>query len=41
VEGDATVQQFKRKLDAAGVANTLKNLGTSLRECDGLGFQLS
>jgi glyoxylase I family protein len=30
VEGDATVQQFKRKLDAAGVANTLKNLGTSL-----------
>ena len=23
VEGDATVQQFKRKLDAAGVANTL------------------
>ena len=30
VEGDATVQQFKRKLEAAGVANTLKNLGTSL-----------
>ena len=30
VEGDASVQQFKRKLDAAGVANTLKNLGTSL-----------
>jgi glyoxylase I family protein len=30
VEGDVTVQQFKRKLDAAGVANTLKNLGTSL-----------
>jgi glyoxylase I family protein len=29
-EGDATVQQFKRKLDAAGVANTLTNLGTSL-----------
>jgi glyoxylase I family protein len=26
VEGDATVQQFKRKLDAAGVANTLLNL---------------
>jgi glyoxylase I family protein len=30
VEGDATVQQFKRKLDAAGVANTLRNPGTSL-----------
>jgi glyoxylase I family protein len=30
VEGDATVEQFKRRLDAAGVANTLKNLGTSL-----------
>ena len=30
VEGDTTVQQFKRKLEAAGVANTLKNLGTSL-----------
>jgi glyoxylase I family protein len=30
VEGDATVQQFKRKLDAAGVANTLTNPGTSL-----------
>jgi glyoxylase I family protein len=30
VEGDTTVQRFKHKLDAAGVANTLKNLGTSL-----------
>ena len=30
VEGEVTVQQFKRKLDAAGVANTLKILGTSL-----------
>jgi glyoxylase I family protein len=30
VDGDATVQQYKHKLDAAGVANTLKNLGTSL-----------
>jgi hypothetical protein len=30
VEGDATVQRFMRKLDAAGTANTLKNLGTSL-----------
>jgi len=30
VEGDATVQQFKRKLDAAGVVNTLTNPGTSL-----------
>jgi glyoxylase I family protein len=30
VEGDATMQRFKRKLDAAGIANTLKNLGTSL-----------
>src|SRR5258707_8162775 len=30
VEGDATVQRFKRKLDAAGIVNTLKNLGTSL-----------
>ena len=30
VEGEATVQQFKRKLDAAGIANTLKNPGTSL-----------
>jgi glyoxylase I family protein len=30
VEGDATVQQFKRKLDAAGVANTLMNLGAYL-----------
>jgi glyoxylase I family protein len=30
VEGDATLQQFKRKLDVAGVANALKNLGTSL-----------
>jgi glyoxylase I family protein len=30
VEGDATAEQFKRRLDAAGVANTLKNLGTSL-----------
>jgi glyoxylase I family protein len=30
VQGDATVQQFKRKLDAAGIANTLMNLGTSL-----------
>jgi catechol 2,3-dioxygenase-like lactoylglutathione lyase family enzyme len=30
VEGDATVEQFKCRLDAAGVANTLKNLGTSL-----------
>src|SRR5258708_14640719 len=30
VQGDATVQQFKRKLDAAGIANTLQNLGTSL-----------
>src|SRR5580704_5362080 len=29
VEGDASVQQFKRKLDAAGVANSLENLGTS------------
>ena len=30
VEGEATVQQFKRKLDAAGVANMLRNLGASL-----------
>jgi hypothetical protein len=30
VEGDATVQHLKRRLDAAGVANTLKSLGTSL-----------
>ena len=30
VQGDATVLQFKRKLDAAGIANTLENLGTSL-----------
>jgi len=30
VEGDTTVQRFKRKLDAAGLANTLENLGTSL-----------
>ena len=30
VEGDATVEQFKCRLDADGVANTLKNLGTSL-----------
>jgi glyoxylase I family protein len=30
VEGDATMQRFKRKLDAAGIANRLKNLGTSL-----------
>jgi glyoxylase I family protein len=30
VQGDATVQQFKHKLDAAGVANTVDNLGTSL-----------
>src|SRR5258708_28808480 len=30
VQGDATVQHFKRKLDAAGIANTLKNLRTSL-----------
>ena len=29
VEEDATVQQLKRKLDAAGVVNTLTNLGTS------------
>lgn len=29
VEGDATVLRFKRKLDAAGVAHTLNNLGTS------------
>ena len=30
VEGDATVRQFKRKLDAAGVANTLIDHGASL-----------
>ena len=30
VKGDATMQRFKRKLDAAGIANTLKNLETSL-----------
>jgi glyoxylase I family protein len=30
VEGDTTLQQFKRMLDAAGVANTLDNFGTSL-----------
>ncbi len=30
LEGDASVQRFKRKLDAAGVANTLTNPGTSL-----------
>jgi glyoxylase I family protein len=30
VEGDTTVQRFKHKLDAAGVANTLKNLAMSL-----------
>jgi glyoxylase I family protein len=30
VEGEATVQRFKRKLDTAGVANTLRNLGASL-----------
>jgi catechol 2,3-dioxygenase-like lactoylglutathione lyase family enzyme len=33
VEGDAAVRQFKRKLDAAGVANTLMNLGASLSLC--------
>jgi len=30
VQGEATVKQLKRKLDAAGIANTLKNLGSSL-----------
>jgi catechol 2,3-dioxygenase-like lactoylglutathione lyase family enzyme len=30
VEGDATVRQFKRKLDAAGVTNTLIDHGVSL-----------
>lgn len=30
VGGDATVRQFNRKLDAIGVAKTLKNLGTAL-----------
>jgi hypothetical protein len=30
VEGDAAVRQFKRKLDAASIANTLMNLGASL-----------
>jgi glyoxylase I family protein len=30
VEGDAAVQHFRRRLDAAGVANALENLGTSL-----------
>ena len=30
VQGDATVRQLKQKLDAAGVACTLKNLGASL-----------
>jgi len=30
VEGETTMQQFKRKLDAAGLANSLKTLGTSL-----------
>jgi glyoxylase I family protein len=30
VEGDAVVHRFKRKLDAAGVANTLTNPGSSL-----------
>jgi len=30
VEGDATVRQFKRKLDAAGVMNTLIDHGVSL-----------
>jgi glyoxylase I family protein len=30
VEGDATVRQFKRKLDAAGVTNTLIDHGASL-----------
>ncbi|HTD73914.1 MAG TPA: VOC family protein [Steroidobacteraceae bacterium] len=30
VEGDATVQQLERSLDAAGVASTLESLGTSL-----------
>jgi glyoxylase I family protein len=42
VEEDATVLQFKHSLDAAGVANTLKNLGTSLslRFCDPNGLIL-
>jgi hypothetical protein len=30
VEGDATVRQFKRKLDAAGVTNTLIDHGVSI-----------
>jgi glyoxylase I family protein len=30
VEGDATVQRFKRRLDAAGIANTLTIPGSSL-----------
>jgi glyoxylase I family protein len=40
VDKDATVRQFKRKLDAAGVANTLTNLGATLRFNDPNGLTL-
>jgi glyoxylase I family protein len=40
VQGDATVQQLKRKLDAAGIANTLANPGSSLRFIDPNGLIL-
>jgi glyoxylase I family protein len=42
VEGDATVRQFKRKLDAVGVTNTLLNdgVGLSLRLNDPNGLIL-
>lgn len=33
VEDNASVLQFKRKLDTAGIANTLTDLGTSLSLC--------
>jgi glyoxylase I family protein len=40
VDEDSTVRQFKRKLDAAGVANTLTNPGTSVRFNDPNGLIL-
>jgi glyoxylase I family protein len=40
VDEDTTVRQFKRKLDAAGVANALTNPGASLRFYDPNGLTL-
>jgi len=40
VDEDATVRQLKRRLDAVGVANTLTNVGTSLRFNDPNGLTL-